>query len=109
MKNISDQQDFIRSIENTEAGLTLVDFNAKWCAPCKILDPIVNQIAEQYEGSLQVLKVDADNCQETAAKYGVRGLPTLMLFKDGVPVATKVGSASFQQVDEFVSEHFKHV
>jgi thioredoxin 1 len=64
----------------------IVDFWAEWCAPCKMIDPIVDEIAEQYQGKLRVAKIDADANPDIITRYGVMGMPTLILFKDGVEV-----------------------
>jgi thioredoxin 1 len=74
-----------------EKGLTLVDFWADWCGPCRQIAPIVEQIAEENKGKLQVAKLDVDANGETAMKYGVMSIPTLILFKDGEPVERLVG------------------
>ncbi len=79
----------------------LVDFWADWCQPCKMLSPIVDQIADDYAGKLSVAKLDTDQYQEIAIKYGVMGLPTLILFKDGEPVTRVSG---FQAKDKIVSK-----
>nr|2YN1_A Chain A, LGPCA THIOREDOXIN [synthetic construct]2YN1_B Chain B, LGPCA THIOREDOXIN [synthetic construct] len=80
----------------------LVDFWAEWCGPCKMIAPILDEIAEEYEGKLKVAKVNIDENPETAAKYGIRGIPTLMLFKNGEVAATKVGALSKSQLKEFL-------
>ncbi len=82
----------------------LVDFMATWCGPCKMIAPILDQVAAEYADRLRIVKVDVDDCQATAAKYGIRGVPTLMLFKDGQPTHTKVGAMSKSQLTEFLNE-----
>jgi thioredoxin 1 len=72
-------------------GLTLVDFYADWCQPCRMLSPTIAAIAEDYAGKIQVGKLNIDNAQNIAAKYGVMSIPTVILFKDGVAVEKKVG------------------
>jgi thioredoxin 1 len=72
----------------------LVDFWAEWCGPCKAIAPVLEQVAAEYQGKLQVAKVDVDSNQATAMRYGVRSIPTLMLFKNGVVEAQQVGLLS---------------
>jgi thioredoxin 1 len=83
-------------------GLVLVDFWAEWCGPCKMIAPILDEIAGEYEGKLQVTKLNIDENPATAPKYGIRGIPTLLLFKDGQVAATKVGALSKGQLKEFL-------
>ena len=73
------------------SGLTLVDFYADWCMPCKMLSPTISAIAADYAGKINVGKLNIDQAQSIAAKYGVMSIPTVILFKDGVPVEKKVG------------------
>ena len=82
----------------------IVDFWAEWCGPCKQIAPVLKELADQYDGRVKVVKVDIDNNQDTPAKYGVRGIPTLLLFKAGKVEATKVGALSKTQLNEFVQE-----
>jgi thioredoxin 1 len=81
----------------------LVDFWAAWCGPCKMIAPILEEIATEFAGKLKVVKVDVDANQETPAKYGVRGIPTLIVFKNGSAEATKVGALSKTQLTEFLN------
>ena len=74
-------------------GLVLVDFWAEWCAPCKQIGPILEEMAQELEGSLSIAKVNIDENPQTPTKYGVRGIPTLILFKGGQVAGTKVGTA----------------
>ena len=80
----------------------LVDYWAAWCGPCKMIAPILEEVASEYAGRLTVAKLNVDENQDTAAKYGVRGIPTLMLFKDGQAAATKVGALSKSQLTAFL-------
>lgn len=80
----------------------LVDFWASWCGPCKMIAPLLDQIADEYNGKMKVCKVDVDSNPQAAAKFNVRGIPTLLLFKDGELEATKVGALSKSQLMEFV-------
>ena len=78
------------------------DFWAEWCGPCKMIAPILDELAEQYQGKLTVAKLNIDDNQNTPQTYGVRGIPTLILFKDGDAAATKVGAASKSQLEAFI-------
>jgi len=80
----------------------LVDFWADWCGPCKMIAPLLDEIARDYAGRLTVVKVSVDENTETPAKYSVRGIPTLMMFKDGRVAATKVGALSKGQLSDFI-------
>jgi thioredoxin 1 len=83
----------------------LVDFWAEWCGPCKMINPILIELSNEYHGRLIVAKLNIDENPETAPSYGVRGIPTLMLFKNGNVIATKVGSLTKSQLVEFLNEN----
>lgn len=83
-------------------GPVLVDYWAEWCGPCKMIAPILEEVATSYAGKVKIVKLNVDDNNATAAKYGIRGIPTLMLFKDGQPVATKVGALSKSQLASFL-------
>ena len=83
----------------------LVDYWAEWCGPCKMIAPILDDIAKSYAGRLKVAKLYIDDNQTTPATYGVRGIPTLMLFKNGAVEATKVGMMSKSQLTAFIDSH----
>jgi len=82
----------------------LVDFWAEWCGPCKMIAPILEQLAGEYEGRLEIAKLDVEAAQNTAMKYGIRSIPTLMLFKDGVVQAQHVGMLSKEQLSQLLDE-----
>ncbi len=82
----------------------LVDFWAEWCGPCKMIAPVLDELADEYEGKLKICKVDVDANPEIPPKFGIRGIPTLIVFKDGNVEATKVGALSKTQLSEFVQE-----
>ena len=83
----------------------LLDYWAEWCGPCKMLSPILDEIAADYAGRLKVAKLNIDDNQNTPANYGVRGIPTLMIFKNGNVEATKVGAMSKSQLSSFIDSH----
>jgi thioredoxin 1 len=82
----------------------LVDFWAEWCGPCKMIAPVLSEIADEYAGKLKVCKVDVDSNPEVPPKFGIRGIPTLIIFKGGNAESTKVGALSKTQLSEFVDE-----
>jgi len=82
----------------------LVDFWAEWCGPCKMIAPVLDEIAGEYAGKVKICKVDVDANPEVPGKFGIRGIPTLILFKDGNAEATKVGALSKSQLVEFINE-----
>ncbi|OGS92418.1 MAG: thioredoxin [Gallionellales bacterium GWA2_60_18] len=83
----------------------LVDYWAEWCGPCRMIAPILDEIAQEYAGRLTVAKLNVDENQQTPQKYGIRGIPTLMLFKNGNIEATKVGAVSKSQLTAFIDSH----
>jgi len=83
----------------------LVDYWAEWCGPCKMIAPILDDVAREYAGRLKVAKLNIDDNQETPAKFGIRGIPTLMLFKGGNVEATKVGALSKSQLTAFIDSN----
>ena len=95
------EANFEAEVLNSEVPV-LVDFWAEWCGPCKMIAPILEQMVDEYGDRLKVAKMDVDANQQTPMKYGVRGIPTLMIFKDGNVEATKVGAVSKSQLSEFI-------
>ncbi len=83
----------------------LVDYWAEWCGPCKMIAPILEEIANEYGDRLKIAKLNIDENPETPPKYGIRGIPTLMLFKDGNVEATKVGALSKSQLTAFIDSN----
>ena len=83
----------------------LVDFWAEWCGPCKQIGPALEELSDEMEGRLKIAKVNIDDAPETPAKFHVRGVPTLMIFKEGRVVATKVGSMTKTKMAEWLDEH----
>ncbi|MDD5180391.1 MAG: thioredoxin TrxA [Gallionellaceae bacterium] len=83
----------------------LVDYWAEWCGPCRMIAPILEEVAKEYAGRLIVAKLNVDENQQTPQKYGIRGIPTLMLFKNGNIEATKVGAVSKSQLTAFIDSH----
>jgi thioredoxin 1 len=83
----------------------LVDYWAEWCGPCKMIAPILDEVSKDYSGRLQIAKMNVDENRDVPAKFGIRGIPTLMLFKDGQLAATKVGALSKAQLTTFLDGH----
>ena len=86
------------------SGLVLVDFWAEWCGPCKMIAPILDDVSNTYEGRVSVTKMNVDENRAVPAQYGIRGIPTLMVFKDGQLAATKVGAMSKTQLTAFIDQ-----
>jgi thioredoxin 1 len=102
IKHVSDAS-FQADVLDAE-GPVLVDFWAEWCGPCKAIAPILEDVATAYNGKLQVAKMNVDDNRDVPAKHGIRGIPTLILFKDGQVTATKVGALSKAQLTAFIDQ-----
>ncbi|MFN4328719.1 MAG: thioredoxin TrxA [Limnobacter sp.] len=100
IKHVSDDT-FESEVLNAQ-GPVLVDYWAEWCGPCKMIAPILDELAGTYNGKVQIAKMNVDENSATPAKYGIRGIPTLMLFKNGTVAATKVGALSKSQLAAFI-------
>lgn len=88
--------------ETIAKGLTLVDMYANWCMPCRMLAPTISSLASDYDGQVKVGKLNIDEAPSVAAKYGVMSIPTVILFKDGEPVAQKIGMADKSAYDQMI-------
>ncbi len=95
---------FASEVEGSE-GMVLVDFWAEWCGPCHMLSPVLETIAAERAGKLRVVKVNADENQRTTARFGIRGLPTMLLFKAGKPVAQIVGAVPKGKIEQVLDQH----
>lgn len=102
IKHVSDASFNVDVLQ--QPGAVLVDFWAEWCGPCKMIAPILDEVATAYEGKLSVTKMNVDENRAVPAQYGIRGIPTLMVFKGGQLAATKVGALSKAQLTAFIDQ-----
>jgi len=100
INHVSDDS-FENEVLNSDLPV-LVDYWAEWCGPCKVIAPVLEEIASEYDGKIKICKLDIDANEDTPPKYGIRGIPTLMLFKNGAVEATKVGALSKSQLTAFL-------
>lgn len=92
-------------VEETKSGLTLTDFWAEWCGPCKMQSPVIEQLAEESDGTVQYLKMNVDDNPETARQFGIMSIPTLLIQKDGEVVESLIGYHSKEQIEEVLSQY----
>jgi thioredoxin 1 len=102
IKNVTDATFEAEVLQSQQP--VLVDYWAEWCGPCKMIAPILDDVSATYEGKLQIAKMNVDENRDIPGKFGIRGIPTLMLFKDGQLAATKVGAMSKSQLIAFIDQ-----
>ena len=104
MANVKEltKQNFDKEVLNAEEGSVLVDFWAPWCGPCRMLGPIIEEIANDYEGKVMVGKVNVDEQPNLASKYGIASIPTVIVFKNGKPEKTLVGLRSKNEIENMI-------
>ena len=98
---VQNKEDFLNEVINSELPV-LVDFWAEWCGPCKQIAPLVEEAAEEFKDKIKVCKMDIDANRETAAEYGIRSIPTLMIFSNAENVGTEIVALTKQHLDEFI-------
>ena len=98
---VKNKEDFTNEVLNSESPV-LVDFWAEWCGPCKQLAPLVEEAAEEFKDKIKICKMDVDANREVASEFGIRSIPTLMIFTNGELSGTEIGALTKQQLDEFI-------
>ena len=100
----TNDKDFEKDVNHS--GLpVLIDFWAEWCGPCKMIGPILEELAKEMDGKIKIVKMDVDNNNQTAMKYSIRSIPTLMIIKEGAVKAQHIGAASKSQIQEFINQN----
>lgn len=103
VREVTDET-FAEEVEQSE-GVAMVDFWAEWCMPCRFVSPVVDQLAQEYEGRVKVAKLDVDSSQATAMRFGIRSIPSILFFKDGQHVDTVIGAVPKQALEQKIKEH----